>query len=498
MDARGEAQQHDASNTIGGPTFRVGLTRHGPMPDQSLPPPALAAHGAAQLTAVIIDTYNAELRSADGFIGDRASNRAFRAILDDWRERIRKVGEDPFGDTPSDEISKRKLDKLMQNGDPEAAGVLHGTIEEFAQELASVIRRFLRLKAWHKTERVLVGGGLRASRIGELAIGRAAVILKADKYEIELKPIHHHPDEAGLVGCAHLAPSWMFKGHDSIAAIDIGGSNIRAGVVELNAKKAPDLSDVTVREFELWRHTDDKPTREAAIKRIGKMLDGLIGKAEKHGLKLAPFIGIGCPGLITPSGAIKRGGQNLPGNWESKKFNLPQRIRELVPRINGHETMIVVHNDAVVQGLSEVPFARDVERWGAMTIGTRAGQRALHQPGTRIARRRGRRIVSGLLTPKVRWRLGRAMNRVAPDAVSTVDPDGVTDGPQSREQRQEGDRRREAGARRHPARLRGGDHPGAAQARSRRGARDAGRDRRHHRGARGSAAPWCSCASRRR
>lgn len=343
------------------------------MPDQTLAAPAVAAHGAGQLVAVTIDTYNAELRNADGFIGDRASNRAFRAILDDLRERIRKVGDDPFGDTPTEEISKRKLDKVIQDGDPEAAGIIQGTIEEFAQELATVIRRFLRVKAWQDTERIVIGGGMRASRIGELAIGRAAVILKADKVDIDIKPIHHHPDEAGLIGCAHLAPSWIFAGHDSIVAIDIGGSNIRAGVVELNAKKKPDLSDATVREFDLWRHAEDKPTREEAIKRLGKMLDGLIAKAEKHGLKLAPFIGIGCPGLIAPTGAIKRGGQNLPGNWESKKFNLPERVRELVPRIGDHETVVVLHNDAVAQGLSEVPFSRDIKRWGAMTIGTGLG-----------------------------------------------------------------------------------------------------------------------------
>ena len=44
-------------------------------------------------------------------------------------------------------ISKKKLDKLLVEGDPEAAGVVQGAIEEFAQELATVIRRFLRLKA---------------------------------------------------------------------------------------------------------------------------------------------------------------------------------------------------------------------------------------------------------------------------------------------------------------------------------------------------------------
>jgi len=83
----------------------------------------------------------------------------------------------------------------------------------------------------------VVGGGLRDSRLGELAIGRASVILKATGgIDIDLVPIHHHPDEAGLIGAAHLMPSWMFAGHDSLLAVDIGGTNIRAGlgtVVEL-------------------------------------------------------------------------------------------------------------------------------------------------------------------------------------------------------------------------------------------------------------------------
>ena len=32
-----------------------------------------------------------------------------------------------------------------------------------------------------------------------------------------------------------------------------------------------------------------------------------------------------------------------------------------------------MHNDAVVQGLSQVPFVRDVKRWGIFTIGTGLG-----------------------------------------------------------------------------------------------------------------------------
>ena len=88
----------------------------------------------------------------------------------------------------------------------------------------------------------MVGGGLRQSRIGELAIGRTAVLLKADGHRSRLKPIRHHSDHAGLIGCIQLVPSWILAGHDSILAVDIGGSNIRAGIVELRRKKSAGLS----------------------------------------------------------------------------------------------------------------------------------------------------------------------------------------------------------------------------------------------------------------
>jgi hypothetical protein len=340
-------------------------------PEPDAPP--LLAHGAEHLSRVIVETYNAELRTSDGFIGDRASKRAFQAILDDWRDRLRKVGDDPLGDAPSDEISKKRLDKLLTDGDAEAAGVIQGAIEEFSQEFAAVIRRFRRLKCWKDAERIVVGGGLRQSRIGELAIGRTAVLLKADGHDIELKPIRYDPDHAGLIGCIHLVPAWILAGHDSILAVDIGGSNIRAGIVELRTKKKADFSDAAVGRFELWRHTDDNPKREDAVERLIEMLRNLIKGADKDGLELAPFIGIGCPGVIEPDGSIERGGQNLPGNWEHKSFNLPRLLREAIPQIGGHDTVIVMHNDAVVQGLSELPFMQDVDHWGVLTIGTGLG-----------------------------------------------------------------------------------------------------------------------------
>ena len=191
----------------------------------------IAAHGASRLPNVEVDSYNVELKDDEGFIGDRASKGAFREIIENWRKPLRKGGVDPFGDTPSDKISKKELDQLFAKGDPEAAGVVQGAIEDFSQALAFVIQRFLKTKAWKDTERLVIGGGFRASRVGELAIGRTAVILKAEQAGVDLVPIRNDPDEAGLIGATQLAPSWMFEAHDAILAVDIGGTNIRAGVV---------------------------------------------------------------------------------------------------------------------------------------------------------------------------------------------------------------------------------------------------------------------------
>jgi predicted NBD/HSP70 family sugar kinase len=333
----------------------------------------VAGHGAELLPAVRVDTYNEEIKDGEGFVGDRTTNSKFREILDEWRERLRRVDEDPLGRKPTDEFSKKQLDKLLESDDPEVAGVLHETIGEFAKDFAGVIRRFLRLKSWQDTERIVVGGGFRQSRIGELAIGRTSVLLKAEKIDVSLVPIRHHPDEAALIGALHLAPSWIFGGHDGILAADIGGTNIRVGLVELNRKNDPDLAKSRVVESDLWRHADDKPSREEAVERLIAMLNKLVRTAEKEKFRLAPFIGVGCPGLIDADGFVKRGGQNLPGNWESAKFHLPQRLCDGVPIEDEHPTAVVMHNDAVIQGLSEVPFMQDVERWGVLTIGTGLG-----------------------------------------------------------------------------------------------------------------------------
>ena len=144
----------------------------------------------------------------NGFVGDRASGRAFRAILEDWRAKLAAHGEDPFGDLPTEEISKSKLDKMLAGADPLAAGLVHTVVEEYAVELATVARRFLRLKDWQGTERIVIGGGFSASHIGELAMGRAAIVL-AGEGDRDRAPHHHQPSRQGRpdrrgAACAEL------------------------------------------------------------------------------------------------------------------------------------------------------------------------------------------------------------------------------------------------------------------------------------------------------
>ncbi len=124
-----------------------------------------------------------------------------------------------------------------------------------------------------------------------MAVGRAAVLLKADYPDLGLTLIRNDPDHAGLIGAVHLAPSWIFKGHDAILAADIGGTNIRGGVVEFDVKSDPTLAKASVWKREHWRHADEKNlSRSEAVKKLVNMLTDLIERARKQKLHLAPFI----------------------------------------------------------------------------------------------------------------------------------------------------------------------------------------------------------------
>jgi len=110
------------------------------------------------------------------------------------------------------------------------------------------------------------------------------------------------------------------------------------------------------------------------------MLKGLIADAETDGLKLAPFIGIACPGVINHDGSIEKGAQNLPGNWESSKFNLPVivLVEAIIRRSALMTPAVLMHNDGVAQGLSEIiPFIAGRGPLGRSHHRHRIGQCAL-------------------------------------------------------------------------------------------------------------------------
>jgi ROK family len=345
-------------------------------------PKSLLVHGSSKLPSVEVDSYSLELEDEEGFVGDQANKGAFVAILDELRKLLREAGEDPLGRKPSTEISRKKLAELLVNGDPQQVALVQSAVERFAQQLQAVIRRFLRHKSWQGTECIVVGGGLSGSRVGQFAIARANIILKEERVPTDLKLLRGDPDAAGLIGSAHLLPSWMLDGYGAMLAVDIGGTHIRAGIIELNLAKAKDLSKARVLEFRHWCHRDEADIkRDEAVEQLLKMLDELLSTAKKTDLQLAPVVGVGCPGVIREDGSIVNGAQNLPGNWQSSRFNLPQLIRERISHIGKHESVVVMHNDAVIQGLSQLPQMRDRKHWGILTIGTGLGNARFSRRG---------------------------------------------------------------------------------------------------------------------
>src|SRR3954462_12456111 len=89
----------------------------------------IARHGATRLPSVDVDSFNIELKDDDGYLGDGASKGAFREIPARGRKPLRKEGEDPFGDEPSEKISKKALDAVLVGEDVGASAVVHSAIE---------------------------------------------------------------------------------------------------------------------------------------------------------------------------------------------------------------------------------------------------------------------------------------------------------------------------------------------------------------------------------
>ncbi len=329
-------------------------------------------HGDRDLPAVTIDGYSLEIEDAQGLVGDRASQTAFRELLTQWRGHMESAGRDPLGPTPSEEMSKKELDRIASAGDSPAARTVALAVAEFSDRLAGVIRRLLKDPSWRGVQHIAIGGGFKESEIGRIAIRQTGGRLHDAGIDVTLRAIHHEADDAGLIGGISLVPHLDPAERHAMLAIDIGGTNVRCGIVTFGGAPGANAASARVVQREKWKHADE-PGDQDLVEGIVAMLRRLIARAEKEHLPLRPVITVACPGVIRANGSIDRGAQNLPSDWRDASFHLPRRLAENIAEIGGQPTRVVMHNDAVVQGLSELPFIGDRPHWAVLTIGTGLG-----------------------------------------------------------------------------------------------------------------------------
>jgi hypothetical protein len=99
----------------------------------------------------------------------------------------------------------------------------------------------------------------------------------------------------GSASCCASSNALNIQTGDAVLAVDIGGTNIRAGVVQLNLKKSNTLAKAVSRSL----HRRVARANISRLSRTGHCSAGLDvkrpdrrGQSKKH-LKLAPFVGIG-------------------------------------------------------------------------------------------------------------------------------------------------------------------------------------------------------------
>jgi hypothetical protein len=333
-----------------------------------------ALHGARMLPQVEVTSYNLQISENQQFVGDRANKRSLQELVGKWRAIVKRGGHDPLAKAgKKGRLSKSAMDRLLVSGEPAAAGVIQSALSDFSKRLADVIETYLtEVDEWKPVKLIAVGGGLSSSKIGKIAIGRTQALLADRKRKVRLRAIKFDPDDAALIGSLHLIPGWFLAGFDSALAVDIGGSNVRLGVVKFKVNRKLHISKTAVVSRRHWAHASDDASKDEILEFMIDRLRQAVKWAGRNKFRLAPIVGIACPGRIRADGTVDRGAQNLPGRWESEAFCLPQYVRERLTVIPGQDTVVVMHNDAVVQGLSELDRIRE-RNWAVLTIGTGLG-----------------------------------------------------------------------------------------------------------------------------
>ncbi|WP_168990393.1 ROK family protein [Aureimonas flava] len=330
-------------------------------------------HGDGRLPQVEVRSYSLPLKVGNEFLGDLASGSEFRKVLRHERHRVDCRGEPPFGDDRTHEIEGDDLDEALREQASTTEGqVVEKAVDTFSRRFAGVLLRFLDTSEWRGTQRIVCGGGLMEGGVGAELIRRTRRHLREEGPAVDLRRLHHAPDEAGMIGWAFAArPETLGKG-DAFVAVDIGGTNLRWGIVRID-RAAPATEAFTVIRHDKWCHADDAVDRETVVDRMAEGIRDMIEAAERAALRLCPLVGLSCPGVVCPDGRLASGGQNLPGDWSDGAFSLPREVAERIGTIAGQPPRVLVHNDAVIQALSELPHLRDVDRWAAVTLGTGLG-----------------------------------------------------------------------------------------------------------------------------
>ena len=91
------------------------------------------------------------------------------------RKPLAKEGKDPFGDRASAEIGKKELDEVLANGEFDGSRCGARRHRRFRSGPSIHHPQLPEGEERRDTERIVIGGGLREHRVGELAIGRAAI-----------------------------------------------------------------------------------------------------------------------------------------------------------------------------------------------------------------------------------------------------------------------------------------------------------------------------------
>jgi glucokinase len=144
----------------------------------------------------------------------------------------------------------------------------------------------------------------------------------------------------------------MKKNNNYAIGVDLGGTNIKLGIVSNTGKL---INKIKVR-------TD---AEKGPRKVINNIVLGITELTEKSKYKITG-IGIGCPGVVTPGKGIVENPPNLPG-WE--KVNIGKIISQKFKK------RVLVDNDANAAAIGELTFGsgKKYKSFIMITLGTGVG-----------------------------------------------------------------------------------------------------------------------------